>query len=169
MHAFYQRFVRFLCRSAAVHPWRWVALTALISLPAFMAVRDLGIDTDLIRLLPRTSRASVLTQELEDVVSDGGYFVVMFESDDRERLLAAVADAEKKAAALEGIESVQYRWPVEFIEKYRYLGKKRRSRGGRKRTGRTWSSPWSATSTSTHTTRATTAASWGCSYGPSRA
>jgi predicted RND superfamily exporter protein len=121
MHRFYTVLVNTLCRSAVRYPWLWFLAVLLLCVPAVWQVSGIGIDTDLIRLLPRTSRASVLTQQLEDVVSDGGYFTVMLESDDRERLLEAVRYAETKIAALDGVESVQYRWPVEFIETYRYL------------------------------------------------
>jgi hypothetical protein len=121
MHRLYTFLIEALCRSSVRRPWLWFVVTLVISLPALWQVRDVGIDTDLIRLLPRTSRASVLTRQLENVVSDGGYFTVMVESDDREQLLRAVADAESRIAALEGVESVQYRWPLEFVEKYRYL------------------------------------------------
>lgn len=117
----YAAFAGFLCRSACRHPWRWVAFIVLVSLPALYGASRLNVDTDLIRLLPSSSRASVLTRQLDPVVSDGGSFTLMFEGEDRERLLAAVHAAADRVAAFPEVSSVQYRWPVEFFRTWRYL------------------------------------------------
>ena len=50
----------------------------------------ISVDTDLIRLLPRTSRASKLTVQLKDIISDGGYFSVALEQENRKLLLDVV-------------------------------------------------------------------------------
>lgn len=121
MRALYTKLTAFICRSSLRHPWLWLALTVVISLPAYYQLQRIKVDTNLIRLLPRTSRASVLTRDLEKVVSDGGYFTIMVEGEDREVLLEAVASAAEEVSELEGIESAQYTWPVDFIDSYRFL------------------------------------------------
>jgi hypothetical protein len=121
MHSFYTALVTSLCRRAVAHPFLWLAGVLLLSLPTLTEVARIRVDTDLIRLLPRTSRASVLTTELEDVVSDGGYFAVALEGEDRGRLLEALEYVAAAAGGLDGVQSVQYTWPIEFIKKYRYL------------------------------------------------
>jgi predicted RND superfamily exporter protein len=121
MHAWYAAAAALLCRSATRHPWRWAALIALVSLPAAWGASHLDVDTDLIRLLPSSSRPSILTRQLDPVVSDGGSFTLMVEGADRARLLAAVEAAAQRVAAFPEVSSVQYRWPVEFFRQWRYL------------------------------------------------
>jgi hypothetical protein len=121
MHALYSTLTAFICRSSLRRPFQWLALTVIISLPAFYQLQQIKVDTNLIRLLPRTSRASVLTRDLERVVSDGGYFTLMVEGDNREVLLEAVEAAAKEISEFGGIESAQYTWPVKFIDTYRFL------------------------------------------------
>ncbi len=121
MHSLYTALVTSLCRKAVARPLLWLAGVVLLSLPTLTEVAKINVDTDLIRLLPRTSRASVLTTELEDVVSDGGYFSVALEHEDRGRLLEALEYVAATVGRLDEVQSVQYTWPIEFIKEYRYL------------------------------------------------
>ncbi|HEY6000023.1 MAG TPA: MMPL family transporter, partial [bacterium] len=121
MQSRYAALARFICRTAWRHPWRWVALVVLVSAPAAWQASHLSVDSDLIRLLPRSSPASVLTKQLDPVVSDGGAFVLMLEGDDRARLLQALHAAADRVAALPEVSSFQYRWPVDFFRTWRYL------------------------------------------------
>lgn len=121
MHSWYETFATFISRSVCRNPWRWVAAVVAVSIPAAFGASHLNVDTDLIRLLPSTSRASMLTRQLDPVVSDGGTFTLMFESDDRSRLLTAVQTAAARVAAFPEVLSVQYRWPVDFFRTWRYL------------------------------------------------
>jgi predicted RND superfamily exporter protein len=121
MRAQYRRLITLLCRSVLRHPYRWLAVMVLISLPAADRMRDIKVDTNLIRLLPRSSRASVLTRDLQKVVSDGGYFTLMIEGGERGVLLDALESAAREIEEIDGVESAEYTWPVDFIDEYRYL------------------------------------------------
>ena len=112
---------RRLCRSSYRHPFLWLLLFALLGVPAFFQVQHLSIDTNLTRLLPKHSPAAEWTRKLEKVVSDGGYFTVFLESDDPLRLNQAVEEAVARISKLPGVRTVEYRYPLDFIEKYRYM------------------------------------------------
>jgi predicted RND superfamily exporter protein len=84
-------------------------------------VKRIGLDTDLVRLLPRHSPAASWTRALAGSIGDGGYFTVILQGEDREGLLRAVR---RTAAALDAhpaVRSVEYRYPIDFIRHYRYL------------------------------------------------
>ena len=121
MHTWYERLVAALCASAAARPGRWLLATLLLSLPALVGVGHLRLDTDLMRLLPRTARAAVATRELQPAIGGDSYFALLLEGDDAQRLTAAVETLARRVAALEDVRSVEYRNPVEFIDRYRYL------------------------------------------------
>ena len=90
-------------------------------MPAFFQVQHLSIDTNLTRLLPKHSPAAEWTRKLEKVVSDGGYFTVFLESDDPLRLNQAVEETVARISKIPGVRTVEYRYPLDFIEKYRYM------------------------------------------------
>jgi len=121
MSAKFRNAVRTICAASCRHPAAWFLVTLLLSLPAFYSIRNLGLDTNLIRLLPSHSPAAEWTRELEKVVSDGGYFTILLESGDREKLIRAVEDTAARVEKLEGVHSVEYRYPLAFIEHYRYM------------------------------------------------
>jgi len=112
---------RRLCRSSYRHPFLWLLLFALLGVPAFFQVQHLSIDTNLTRLLPKHSPAAEWTRKLEKVVSDGGYFTVFLESDDPLRLNQAVEETVARISKIPGVRTVEYRYPLDFIEKYRYM------------------------------------------------
>lgn len=102
------------------HPVRTFLITVLITLPAIYLIGFLQIDTDLIRLLPDSNRSSLNTRQLQDKVGDGGHFIAFFESKDREKLVKAVKEAAEEFKRFDEIESVQLKFPVEFIDKFGY-------------------------------------------------
>ncbi len=116
-----ERFLGVVCASSAARPWWWLLATLLVSIPALVAVGDLRLDTDLIQLLPRSSRASVATRELQPVIGSDSYFALVVEGDRPAQLDAAVQDLVRRIERLDSVSSVEYRNPVEFIERYRYL------------------------------------------------
>lgn len=110
-----------ICASSVRRPWVWAACALLLVLLSLQGVARLGLDTNLIRLLPRSSPASENTRELETVVGGGGSFTVMFEGEDREALLAAVGAAAERIEGLDEVRSAVYRHPTGYYEKFRYL------------------------------------------------
>lgn len=110
-----------LCRSASRRPWTWFLGTLVLTLPALGSAGRLAIDTDLVRLLPRTARAAEATRQLDEVVGGTSYFAVILEGDDEDRLRAAVQELAARAMAVDGVGAVEYTHPVDFIERYRYL------------------------------------------------
>lgn len=112
--------VRGLARIAARWPG-WVLLAlALATAPALHELRRIRLDTDLARLLPKDSRAVRAQHELEGLTGDGGYFSVLFESEEPARLTAAIDEAVARAQALPEVQSVEWRHPTEFLHRYRY-------------------------------------------------
>lgn len=113
--------LKWLCRNAAERPVAWFVTTALATVPALVLLGSLELDTNLIRLLPRHSRASMATRTLEPVIGGDSYFAVIVEGDDTEQLLSAVRETAARVAAIDGVRSVEYHNPVGFIERYLYL------------------------------------------------
>lgn len=116
-----RRLLLAVCELAARRPVAWILCALLLCVPAFLQVRQIRLDTNLTRLLPKSSPAATWTRSLEDVVSDGGYLSVLFEGKDREQLIAAVERAAARIEKVPGIATVEYRNPREFLERYRYL------------------------------------------------
>jgi uncharacterized protein len=118
----FERLVHAICHSSYRHPGRWLLVTLILSLAGVKEVLKVGLDTDLTRLLPRNSRAVYWSQQLGPKVGgDGGYFSVLFEGQDHERVLHAVTEAAEEIRALNDVQSVQYRYSLDFLNKYRYL------------------------------------------------
>ena len=110
-----------VCRSSIRHPYLWLLVALCLCIPALQQGASVKLDADPIRLLPKTSRASALTRELEPVLGERSFFYVLFKGDDSEALVNAVQEAVLKLEAIEGIQDIDYRHPVDFFEKYRYL------------------------------------------------
>jgi uncharacterized protein len=108
------------CASASRSPWIWFGASLLVCLPAAKLASTVRLDTNLIRLLPKSSPAAKWTRALEDVVSDGGYFSIVFEGEDRARLLLAVRAAADRIEQLPETATVEYTYPRRFLEAYRY-------------------------------------------------
>ncbi len=117
----FRRLTRRLGLVAWQRPWALLGLAALASGPAAWQASRIRLDTDLKRLLPQDSRAVRWSRELEATVGDGGYFSLIFEGADGAALDRAAAEAARAAAALPGVLSVEYRNPVEFVRRYKYM------------------------------------------------
>ncbi|HSQ79116.1 MAG TPA: MMPL family transporter, partial [Candidatus Bathyarchaeia archaeon] len=99
----------------------WLIATLLLSIPAVLELGRLDLDTNLVRLLPNKSPAASWTRRLQKAVSDEGYFTILFQSPDKDRILPAVEEAAARVRALPGVYSAEYKYPLEFISRYRYL------------------------------------------------
>jgi len=117
----FERLARPLLRAALGRPWLMLWFAALLSVPAAWQANRIRLDTDLKRLLPKDSPAVRWSRELETTVGDGGYFSVIYEGDDPAVLGKAVEETARAIAALPDVRSVEYRNPVEFIRRYRYM------------------------------------------------
>ncbi len=116
---FYCELVR-ICRWSARWPVAWVMLTAALCVPAFMSARALGLDTNLTRLLPENSRSVRWSEELEPLVGDGGYFSIIFEDAPEDALRRSVDTMVEQLRQLDGIATIDYRYPTEFINQFKY-------------------------------------------------
>lgn len=110
-----------ICSSASERPWTWFLGTLALTLPALWSAGHLALDTDLIRLLPRHTRAAQATEQLDEVVGGTSYFALILEGDEPDRLRAAAQELAARAAEIEGVGEVEHIHPVDFIERYRYL------------------------------------------------
>ncbi len=117
----YARFVKWLCSGAVQHPVAWMMVVFVLSAPAAVGIRDIRLDTNLIRLLPEHSPASVWTRKLETVIGDGGYFTLLLEGIQHQALVAAVDDAARRLRLLPRVYSVTYQYPLDYIDRYKYL------------------------------------------------
>ncbi len=109
-----------VCRWSHRYAFLWVGLTLLLTVPAFMRARTLELDSDLTRLLPQDSPAVQWSRDLEPLVGDGGYFSVIFEGGDPESLAQAVDRTAARLQRLEEITDINYRYPTDFVQQYRY-------------------------------------------------
>ncbi len=73
------------------------------------------------RLLPTDNRASALTKKLDNTVSDGGHFTVILEDENPEKVKSAHKEMITRLQNLKRVHFLEYTWPVDYIEKYRYL------------------------------------------------
>jgi predicted RND superfamily exporter protein len=99
--------------------WLIVALT--VTLPTVIGVRSIRLDTDIIRLLPKSSRAARATAELESAVGGASNLAVIFESNDPALRLRAIKTTAERAGELPGVASITYEYPVDFAQRYRFL------------------------------------------------
>lgn len=116
----FYRELRAICCWSYRHAYAVIAVTALLCIPAFWQASQLGLDTDLTRLLPENSRAARWSRRLEPVVGDGGYFSIVFEGGPPDRLRAAVQASAARLERLDGLDSVDYRYPTGFLQRYKY-------------------------------------------------
>ncbi len=116
----FYRELTLVCRWS--HRWAavWLLATLLLAVPAFMQARTLGLDTNLTRLLPENSPAVQWSEELEPLVGDGGYFSLIFEGSTPDTLETAVQAMVERLRAIDGIATIDYRYPTDFINQYKY-------------------------------------------------
>ncbi len=118
----YERVASSICGHSLRHPVLWILAALLLCIPALSQVGKVRIDTSIIRLLPDDSPASMWTRELEPQVSgERSFFYLLLEGEEHERLVRAVNAAVEQAEAIQGVNLVVYRNPVEFFETYRFL------------------------------------------------
>lgn len=112
--------VEAICRSVCRYPLIWLFITFIPSIPAFYGINHLALDTDVVRLLPESSPAAQWARKLKTIVGDGGFFTILVNGEDREKLIKAVHETVAKVEQLEEIGSVNFTYPKDFIDKYRY-------------------------------------------------
>jgi uncharacterized protein len=118
----FESLIQKICRSSTRRPFIWLLISVALSVPAALEVRShLRLNTDLMRLLPEESPAVVWGRELRDSVGDGGVFTILFEGDDPVALRSALEAAAREVSALPQVQSVAYRYPVDFVRRYGYL------------------------------------------------
>jgi predicted RND superfamily exporter protein len=110
-----------LCRHASRHSGGWLLAGLILSLPALLGVRGIRLDTDLIRLLPKSSRAALATAQLESAIGGSSNLAVIYESDDPALMLRAIETTAERVSRLPGVASLEYEYPVDFVERYRFL------------------------------------------------
>lgn len=113
--------IRWLCRSAQKSTYVWLSFALLFSLVSVYFLLDLRLDTNLVRLLPPKSPITKWTNVLRESVGDGGYFTIVVESDDRKTLIQAINYLYEETNNLPGVHFTSYKYPIQFIEKYKYL------------------------------------------------
>ncbi len=116
----FKNIVEPICRSSSRRPFLWLFVALLISVPSFLELRKISLDTNLVRLLPTRSPASRWTRSLQQTVGDQGYFTILFEGDDTDVLLSAVRETADQVRAMAGVLLAEYEYPLDFIEHYRY-------------------------------------------------
>jgi predicted RND superfamily exporter protein len=121
MNSIFSSFIRTVCKLSLRKPLLVFLLALIPTSAAVYKLKDISLDTNLIRLLPKTSRAAVWTKKLENVVGDGGYFTILLEGTDKETLERAVRITASRAARIKGVRSVEFQNPVDFYKHYRYI------------------------------------------------
>ena len=121
MYNLFKKIMLTMCRISIRHPYIVLALVLLLSVPAFFEVLKITIDPGLVRLLPTDARASKNTRELSSIIGDGGYFTMVLTADNTNQLVAAATAAAERIRSLDGVHTVEYEWPTEFLGQYRYL------------------------------------------------
>lgn len=109
-----------ICWFSYRYGWLVVLASLALCVPAWMQARQLGLDTDLRRLLPEDSPAVRWSNELEPLVGDGGYFSIVLEGATPEARREAVEAIAARLRDLPAMESVDYSYPVDFIRRFRY-------------------------------------------------
>ena len=113
-------FWRWVARFSVRHTWWVLGLTIALSIPALSSVRNLGLDTNLKRLLPEHAPSVEWSRDLEEPVGDGGYFAILLEGDHRPSLISAIEEIAAAVEELPPVQTAEYRNPKAFIDEYRY-------------------------------------------------
>jgi len=113
--------LRGVCISSSKHPFIWFIAVLVLSLPALYGITKIRLNTDLTRLLPDHSPAASWARKLRKITSEGGYFTIIFEGLNRENLMAAIESTAAEVEQLEEVRSVDFKYPYDFIQYYRYL------------------------------------------------
>lgn len=114
------RVLNFICRSTQKRPYIWLLLILVVSIPAVVGIHNLGLDSNLIKLLPQKSPVVQSALSLRNKVGDGGYFTIIFESQDKKKLENAVRSTAEKIKGNDAVHIVDYQYPVDFYNHFRY-------------------------------------------------
>lgn len=117
----YNKLIRKIVGVAFKYPVRMLLITIALTIPTLFLVTKITIDTNLIKLLPSDSPSVQKVKELQDKVGDGGQFIVIFEGDNQDNLKKAIEFSTAKISQFPEVRNVQYKYPREFVEKYKYL------------------------------------------------
>ncbi len=122
MSHFFETFTNFVCRSSLRRPFLWFFAALLLTVPAVMQFSRVGLDTDLIRLLPEESRAAKLKKQMDVLAtgSGGGFFAILLESGDNAQLTRAYETLLRRLDDIPDIGRLDYENPVDFYRTYRY-------------------------------------------------
>ncbi len=122
MNKIFYAIITFICRHSFRRPFLFLLLALLVTIPAVLQLNRIGLDTDLIRLLPENSHAVRMKKQVENIVTgSGGFFAVLIESSDRLSLLKAFHASLTEINKLKGVGFLEYRNARDFFDKYRYL------------------------------------------------
>lgn len=114
-------FFRKLCHHSFRRPAVFFLVSSLFLFLGLFQLKHISLNMDPLILLPKESRASMLSRRLEKKIGQNHFFYILYQGENKSRLIDAV---EKTAGILRGrddIKSVVYHYPMEFIKKYRYL------------------------------------------------
>ena len=109
-----------LLRNATRNTGWWLFAALLLALPSLIGIKQIRLDTDLIRLLPKSSRAARAAAELESSVGGASNLAVIFESEEPALLLQAIETTAERVKEIPGVASAEYEYPVDFVEQYRF-------------------------------------------------
>ncbi|MGD8539797.1 MAG: MMPL family transporter, partial [Candidatus Aminicenantes bacterium] len=122
MNKWFANFITFICRHSYKRPTLFLFLALIITIPAVWQLNKLGLDQDLIRLLPDENRVVLLKKKMDKIVTgSGGFFAILLESPDEGKLLDAFQAAVRGVRKIEGVGFLQYENPRDFYQQYRYL------------------------------------------------
>ena len=83
MNKWFAHFITFICRHSYRRPTLFLFLAAMLTIPAIWQLNELGLDQDLIRLLPDENRVVLLKKKMDKIVTgSGGFFAILLESPD---------------------------------------------------------------------------------------
>jgi len=118
----FEPIINFICKQSLRRPLIWLTASILISIPAVLQFSRLGLDTDLIRLLPEDSKAAQQKKQVDQIAEgSGGFFAILLESQDKTKLTSAFQSTVEKVKNLDGVGNLEYQHPVEFYQKFRYV------------------------------------------------
>ena len=117
----FKKITDFICEKSYRQPGLWMLIALILCVPAIYQIQQVKLNTNPLRLLPKNSRSAVLTKELESMVEEKGFFYVLLQSPDKEKLIEALNTAAQQIVKIPEAKSITFRYPVDFFEKYRFL------------------------------------------------
>jgi len=117
----FKKITDLICEKSYRQPGLWMIIALILCIPAIYQIQQVKLNTNPLRLLPKNSRSAVLTRELESMVEEKGFFYVLLQSPDKEKLIEALNSAGQQIVKIPEAKSITFRYPVDFFEKYRFL------------------------------------------------